>query len=112
MVRFSLSQMKNAHPELLTKLAKAIEAMILPHDPTAAIGEAAQHVVLALIRAREIDETDLASDRRLALEILTPRGNDDYRSHVARLKEAERRQAGVTLFHLYSAFGPGSDRLP
>jgi hypothetical protein len=89
--------------ELRAKLAKAIEALILPRDHAAAIGDAAKQVVLALLRAPEIDETDAASDRRLVLEILTPRGNDDYQSHAAKLKEVERQQAGRTLFHLYAA---------
>ena len=101
--------MQRAHFELRRKLAKAIEALILPRDPTTAIGDAAQHVVLPLMRAAEIDETDAASDRRLALEILTPRGNDDYRSHAAKLKETERQQAGLTLFRLYASIGGARD---
>jgi hypothetical protein len=100
--------MQRGHSELRTKLAKAIEALILPRDHTTAISDAAQHVVMALLRASEIDETDAASDRRLALDILTPRGYDDYQSHAAKLKESERQQAGVTLFHLYASIGGDS----
>jgi hypothetical protein len=98
-----VEQMQRADLDLCTKLAKAIEALILPRDHAAAIGDAAEQVVLALIRATEIDETDAASDRRLLLEILTPRGNDDYQSHAAKLREAERQQAGRTLLHLYAS---------
>jgi hypothetical protein len=103
--------MQTRHSELRAKLARAIEALILPRDPTTAISDAAQHVVLALLRASEIDDTEAASDRRLALEILTPRGYDDYRSHTAKLKESERKQAGLTLFHLYASIGEDADRL-
>jgi hypothetical protein len=102
--------MRDCYSELRAKLAKAIEAVILPIDPTTAIGDAAQEVVLALMRATEIDETDYAADRRLALDILTPQGNDDYRSHAAKLREAERRQAALTLFRLYASIGSGSGR--
>jgi hypothetical protein len=108
-VRFvEVEPMQNAHSDLRARLAKAIEALILPRNHTAAIGEAAQQVVMALIQAREIDATAAASDRRLALDILTPRNNDDYQSHAAKLKETERQQAGLTLFHLYEAIGAES----
>src|SRR5271163_3128214 len=99
--------MQKAHSELRAKLARAIEALILPHDHAAAIGDAAQHVVIPLLKATEIDETDSAADRRLALEILTPQGSDNYHSHAAKLKEAERQQAGLTLFRLHAAIGSG-----
>jgi hypothetical protein len=99
--------MKDPHAELRAKLARAIEALILPHDPTAAIGDAAQHVVIPLMKATDIDETDSAPDRRLALDILTPRGNDSYHSHAAKLREAERQQAGLTLFRLHESMGRG-----
>ncbi len=100
-----LQAMQTADFDLRAKLAQAIEALILPRNHATAIGDAAQHVVLALMRATEIDETDAAPDRRLALEILTPRGNDDYQSHAAKLREAERHQAGLTLFRLYCSIG-------
>ncbi len=95
--------MQKTQIELLVKLAKAIEAVILPADPAAALGEAAQLVVMALTKASGLDESRSATQRRVVLDMLTPQGSDSYLSHAAKLTAPARHQAAVALFQLYAS---------